>query len=80
MEIKIAELSKTHRAVVAAHYMREQYFTHETMLPACEAVMEQFPELTPDQVMCMWLATNASNCSLAECNDIELPSLGGNHD
>ncbi|BDR12900.1 hypothetical protein [Vibrio sp. STUT-A11] len=80
MEIKIKELSKTHRAVIAAHYMREQYFIHETMLPACEAVLEKFPELTADQVICMWLATNASNCSMAECEEIELPSIGGDNE
>lgn len=60
MEIKINELGLSHPAVKCARYMCEQYYEYSTMLPACEAVIEKFPEFTAQQVMLMWIATNAS--------------------
>ncbi|EOW9459296.1 hypothetical protein ACOCGI_000343 [Vibrio cholerae] len=59
MKIKIKDLHKAHAAVLGARLMAKVYPEHETMSPACEIVNEQFPELTAEQVMCLWLGVNA---------------------
>lgn len=59
MKIRIKDLHKEHTAVRAARLMAKVYPEHETMIPACEIVYEEFPKLTPEQVMCLWLGVNA---------------------
>lgn len=59
MKIQIKDLSKNHPVVLAASLMAEMYHQYETMVPACEAVIEEFPHLTPEQVICLWLGVNA---------------------
>ncbi|EOB9552172.1 hypothetical protein ACIX9V_000032 [Vibrio vulnificus] len=59
MKIEIRDLHKNHPVVLAARVMAEAHHNHETMAPACSMVSDLFPELTPDQVMCLWLGVNA---------------------
>ncbi|MBE4621015.1 hypothetical protein [Vibrio navarrensis] len=59
MKIKVKDLSKEHPAVLAARLMADEYDRNETLVPACEAVLKKFPDLTPEQVICLWLGVNA---------------------
>lgn len=63
MEFHMSELSSQHPIVLAAYAMVKAHAKHETMIPACEEVMEQFPSLSLDQVYLMWISINAKNNS-----------------
>ncbi|NOI14810.1 hypothetical protein [Vibrio hepatarius] len=61
MKIEVKDLNKSHPLVLAAHLMSVAYHQYETMIPACEMVLEQFPQLTPEQVICLWVGVNCAN-------------------
>ncbi|HGS4926189.1 TPA: hypothetical protein ACMDRV_002492 [Vibrio parahaemolyticus] len=61
MRIIANQLNKNHPVVLAARLMSEAYHRHETMIPACSLVKERFPELEPEQIMCLWIGVNAAN-------------------
>lgn len=47
------ELAKAACAMVHAH------MANETMVPALDDVAEQFPNLTREQLTCLWMGVNA---------------------
>lgn len=49
------ELTKAACAMVHAH------MNNETMVPALDDVAEQFPNLTRDQLACLWMGVNAKD-------------------
>ena len=49
------ELAKAACAMVHAH------MDNETMVPALDDVAEQFPDLTRDQLTCLWMGVNAKD-------------------
>ncbi|EQM48276.1 hypothetical protein D051_0496 [Vibrio parahaemolyticus VPCR-2010] len=51
--------------------MQHLYHQHENAYEPCAKVLEAFPELKPDQVMCLWVGVNIAEN--AECREsIEL--------
>jgi len=63
MNINIEDIVKTgkrHIVIQAAFYMVDAHARHNTMLPAIDDVYEKFPELDFDQLVLMWIATNAT--------------------
>lgn len=61
MEIEIKDLDINHPLVSAAHLMSEAYNHYETMMPACAMVWKQFPQLTQEQVICLWVGVSCAN-------------------
>lgn len=49
------QLSRAACAMVHAH------MENETMVPALDDVAEQFPNLTREQLTCLWMGVNAKN-------------------
>ena len=47
--------------IKAACAMVRAHRDHETMIPAIDDVAEQYPNLTQDQLTCLWMGVNAKN-------------------
>lgn len=47
--------------VPAAHAMVRAHADNETMIPALDDVAEQYPELTREQLTCLWMGVNAKD-------------------
>ncbi|EMH3444496.1 hypothetical protein [Vibrio harveyi] len=63
MKFSLMDLDKCHPVILAAKMMHDLYFENDGMYEPCLVVKEKFPELTPEQVMCLWVGINMSNCS-----------------
>ncbi len=72
MKFSISDLSKTHPVVLAAKLMHDLHSKADGMYEPCREVLGKFPELTPEQVMCLWIGINMSECDLETYNSIEL--------
>lgn len=59
MGIKVDELHKDHNVVRAAHEMVHSHGKHETLLPALYEVREQFPDVSTEVLIGIWLGVNA---------------------
>lgn len=77
MKFLLTDISKSHPVVLAARLMHVLHSEHEGMYEPCRLVLVRFPMLTPEQVMCLWIAVNMSECSL---EDYESINLVGVHD
>lgn len=58
MDIKVSGLSKDHDAVQAAKLMAEAHSENEGISEPLSIVHEQFPALTVDQLICLWIGIN----------------------
>lgn len=72
MKFSMADLDKQHSVVLAARLMHDLYQQHENMFEPCSQVLEAFPELSPEQVMCIWVGINISECDLDTYESINL--------
>ncbi|WP_193167541.1 hypothetical protein [Vibrio navarrensis] len=72
MEFELRDLSRTHTVVLAARLMQYLFPQYDGMYWPCRIVLERFPELTKQQVMCLWVGINIESCSLEELESIEL--------
>ncbi|HDV5593855.1 TPA: hypothetical protein RI785_002575 [Vibrio cholerae] len=71
MNFNLSDLDKDHAIVKAGRLMQYLYHQHENAYESCAKVLEAFPELKPDQVMCLWVGVNIAEN--AECREsIEL--------
>ena len=68
-------LHKEANIIKAAHAMVTQHSIHETMLPAVEAVSEDFPNVPEPLLTAIWIGINAKERDLemealiTSCND-----------
>jgi len=75
MNFTIPDLHNEHPALLAGRLMLEQWNENEMMHGACKHVLKRFPELTPEQVMCLWIGVNMAQCSIEDLEKIELVEL-----
>lgn len=61
MNFKMSELHADHYVVKAAQAMVIAHSDNQGMTAACEAVLGEYPKLTHDQIMVMWIAVNAKD-------------------
>ena len=61
MPLRLDELHKDHDLVRAAHAMVHAHMDHETALPALEDVREQFPDVSAEHLICLWVGINAKD-------------------
>lgn len=74
MNFDLPDLSKEHSVVKAGRLMQHLYHQYETALEPCNQVLEAFPELKPDQVMCLWVGVNiAENPECREHIELVVP-------
>ncbi|HHY0483409.1 TPA: hypothetical protein ACVU4X_000003 [Vibrio parahaemolyticus] len=72
MEFQMLELTKEHPVVLAGRLMQDIFKEYDGMYWPCRIVLERFPELTKQQVMCIWIGINMESCSIEELEAIEL--------
>jgi hypothetical protein len=67
MKFSVADLSKEHPIVKAAHAMVVAHGDNETLLPAIDEVREGFPEISQEQLIVLWVGINAKNIAEGFC-------------
>jgi hypothetical protein len=72
MRFSLPDLNKNHTVILAAKLMHHLYQSHDAAYQPCRIVLARFPELTPEQVMCLWVAINMAECSLEYYESINL--------
>lgn len=66
------ELGRDHPIALAGRLMFDLYFRYEGKQEPCRIVGEQFPQLSADQILCLWVGITMSECKLQEVDKIEL--------
>ncbi|MFA0001666.1 hypothetical protein AB4428_25530 [Vibrio lentus] len=72
MEFELMDLNKKHTVVLAARLMQDIFPEYDGMYWPCRIVLDRFPELTKQQVMCIWVGINIESCSIDDLESIEL--------
>ncbi len=72
MRFSMPDLNKSHSVVLASRLMHDLYHAHEGMYEPCKMVLNTFPELSSEQVMCLWVAINVSEITTEEREKIAL--------
>ncbi|GLQ73283.1 hypothetical protein [Vibrio penaeicida] len=72
MKFSLPDLNRSHDVVLAARLMQDLYSSHYSANEPCRLVLARFPELTPEQVMCLWVGVNMAECSIQEREGINL--------
>ncbi|KZN57639.1 hypothetical protein N473_07115 [Pseudoalteromonas luteoviolacea CPMOR-1] len=63
--IKYDELSVDHEAVKAGHAMVDLYEQHSTIYPAISEIKKQYPNLSNDVIIALWIGMNAYCCPVS---------------
>ncbi|MFA0001663.1 hypothetical protein AB4428_25510 [Vibrio lentus] len=72
MKFSLPDLNRNHDVVLAARLMHYLHGSHDSAYEPCRLVLARFPELTPEQVMCLWVGVNMAECSIQELESINL--------
>lgn len=59
--IRVRDLHKDHWLVKAGKSMVLAHSKHETLLPALEEITEQYPQLSSDMGIAMWIGINSKD-------------------
>ncbi|EOX3945470.1 hypothetical protein ACPHXT_003997 [Vibrio alginolyticus] len=73
MEFNASEVNREHPVMLAGRLMLDLYSKSDgTPKEVCNIVHSSFPELTAQQVFCLWVGVNMAECPLVELDKIEL--------
>ncbi|EOV0133050.1 hypothetical protein ACOIVT_004226 [Vibrio parahaemolyticus] len=73
MEFNASEVNREHPVMLAGRLMLDLYSKSDgTPEEVCHIVHSSFPELTAQQVFCLWVGVNMAECPLVELDKIEL--------
>lgn len=78
MQFGIPDLNVEHPVVKAGRLMQDVYHKYDGMAEPCQIVHKQFPQLSPEQIMCLWVGVNMAECSLEDLDKIELVETESN--
>jgi hypothetical protein len=66
MSVDVKDLHRNHVFVHAARAMLEAHARYDTLLPALEEVEDDFPEMTREQLICIWFGINIKAREMSE--------------
>jgi hypothetical protein len=72
MKFGIPELNVSHPAVLAGRLMLDAYHKSSGMSEPCRIVHEHFPELSAEQIMCLWIGVNMAECPIETLEKVKL--------